>query len=96
MLAKRDASLVKARQITMYLLKEELKLTLVEIGNILGGRDHTTVMHGVEKMVSLVEKKERVSEDILGITRKKFLRTFWGLLDFFVDKQLITFHTYCY
>ncbi len=66
---KRDASIVKARQITMYLLKEELGLTLVEIGNILGGRDHTTVMHGVEKMEGLVENKARVTEDIMGITR---------------------------
>lgn len=66
---KRDAAIVKARQITMYLLKEELKLTLVEIGNILGGRDHTTVMHGVEKMEELVESKARVTEDIMGITR---------------------------
>lgn len=69
---KRDASLVKARQVCMYLLKSELGLTHVEIGNILGGRDHTTIMHGVEKMTKLVDKKEKISEDILGITR--FLR----------------------
>ena len=66
---KRDASLVRARQITMYMLKKELGLTYVEIGNILGGRDHTTIMHGVDKIGSLVEKKALVSEDILGITR---------------------------
>jgi chromosomal replication initiator protein len=66
---KRDAALVAARQIAMYILKEELGLTLVEIGNILGGRDHTTVMHGVEKMVGLVENKARITEDIVGITR---------------------------
>lgn len=66
---KRDASLVRARQIAMYLLKKELGLTLVEIGNSLGGRDHTTVMHGVEKIEKLVDKKATVSEDILGIKR---------------------------
>ncbi len=66
---KRDASLVRARQIAMYLLKTELKLTLVEIGNLLGGRDHTTIMHGVEKMESLVDNKSQVTEDIMGITR---------------------------
>lgn len=66
---KRDASLVRARQITMYLLKTELHLTLVEIGNLLGGRDHTTIMHGVEKMETLVDKKAQVAEDIVGITR---------------------------
>ncbi len=66
---KRDASLVKARQVAMYLLKNELGLTLVEIGNLLGGRDHTTILYGVEKIQALVKDKAKVSEDILGITR---------------------------
>lgn len=66
---KRDASLVKARQVTMYLLYTELKLTYVEIGNLLGGRDHTTIMHGVDKIGKLVENKAEVSEDIMGITK---------------------------
>ncbi len=66
---KRDASLVKARQVTMYLLKKELGLTLVEIGNILGGRDHTTVMHGVDKMEGLATTDSMLSEEILGITK---------------------------
>ncbi len=66
---KREASLVKARQITMYLLKVELGLTFVEIGNLLGGRDHTTVMHGVEKIEKLVENKAKISEDIMGIRK---------------------------
>lgn len=54
---KRDAFLVKARQIAMYLLKKELDLSYVEIGNILGGRDHTTIMHGVNKIEGLLLKK---------------------------------------
>lgn len=66
---KRDASLVRARQITMYLLYTEMKLTYVEIGNLLGGRDHTTIMHGVDKIVKLVENKAEISEDIMGITK---------------------------
>lgn len=69
---KRDASLVKARQVCMYLLKTEMGMTLSEIGNLLGGRDHTTIIHGVDKIEDLVEKKAKVAEDILGIT--KFLR----------------------
>lgn len=64
---KRDAGLVKARQVCMFLLKTELGLTYVEIGNLLGGRDHTTIMHGVEKIESLVENKAKVHEDIQGI-----------------------------
>ncbi len=66
---KRDAALVRARQVAMYLLKTELGLTLVEIGNLLGGRDHTTVMHGVEKIESLVENKAEIAHEIKGITK---------------------------
>lgn len=66
---KRDAGLVKARQVCMYLLYEDLKTTYVEIGNILGGRDHSTIMHGVDKIRSLVENEARVNEDITGIKR---------------------------
>lgn len=66
---KRDASLVKARQVAMFLLKKELGLTLVEIGNILGGRDHTTVMHGVEKIEGQLVEKSRISEEIVGISK---------------------------
>lgn len=66
---KRDANLVKARQVAMYLLKKELDLTFVEIGNVLGGRDHTTVMYGVDKMEENVQNKAKPIEDILGITK---------------------------
>jgi len=64
--AKRSAYLVKARQICMYLLKNDLRLTFTEIGNLLGGRDHTTIMHGVEKIEKKLLKKEG-SEEIVGI-----------------------------
>ncbi len=66
---RRNASLVKARQVAMYLMQKELRLPLVEIGNLLGGRDHTTIMHGVDKIKTLVDKKEQITEDILGITK---------------------------
>jgi chromosomal replication initiator protein len=64
--AKRDASLVRARQVAMYVLKKDLGLTFVEIGNILGGRDHTTVMHGVEKVEKMVDDGG-FSQELLGI-----------------------------
>lgn len=70
---KRDAFLVKARQITMYLLKKELNLTMVEIGNILGGRDHTTIIHGIRKIEKNMSTssvlKNKLSLEILGITK---------------------------
>jgi chromosomal replication initiator protein len=66
---KRDASLVKARQVCMYLLKVELSLPLTDIGGLLGGRDHTTIMYGVDKIRKFVENKAIITEDILGITK---------------------------
>lgn len=63
---KRNASIVKARQITMYVLKNELSLSYAEIGNILGGRDHTTIMHGVEKIEKLLLNKVFLGE-VMGI-----------------------------
>jgi len=66
---KRDAGLVRARQVCMYLLYSELKLTYIEIGNLLGGRDHTTIMHGVDKISKLVDNKDKVAVDILGINK---------------------------
>ena len=46
----RSKEIVLPRQIAMYLLREETNASLVDIGQVLGGRDHTTVMHGIDKM----------------------------------------------
>jgi chromosomal replication initiator protein len=48
--ASRRAELVLPRQIAMYLLREEIEVPLVKIGEILGGRDHTTIIYGVKKI----------------------------------------------
>ena len=53
----------------MFLLKEN-GLTHVEIGNLLGGRDHTTVMHAVDKIGEMAEKSEKTREEIMFIKRK--------------------------
>ena len=65
--AKRDARLVRARQVCMYVYKTEGGLTYSEIGNLLGGRDHTTIMHGVDKIDGLLKSKKQ-SKDSLGIS----------------------------
>ncbi len=46
----RRRAVARPRQIAMYLLREETDLSLPQIGLLLGGRDHTTVMHGYEKI----------------------------------------------
>lgn len=70
----RSARLVKARQVAMFLLKKELSLTFSEIGNLLGGRDHTTVMHGVEKVEKL-PAQDLIYGDIMRITKLSQLRS---------------------
>lgn len=60
---KRQKELVLPRHIVMYLLCEELKFTVERAGQILGGRDHTTVMHGrdrIKKLLSTDREVQRV------------------------------------
>ncbi|MEK7589394.1 MAG: chromosomal replication initiator protein DnaA [Patescibacteria group bacterium] len=54
----RKKEIVRPRQIAMYLLREEIKLSFPEIGQKLGGRDHSTVIHACEK----IRKDEAASE----------------------------------
>jgi chromosomal replication initiator protein len=47
---RRTKDLTVPRQVAMYLIRELLDLSLVEIGNHFGGRDHSTVIHAVNKV----------------------------------------------
>lgn len=55
------------RQLLMYLLRTQLSLPLEEVGRIVGGRDHTTVMHAVEKITQLASVNVQIREDLKGI-----------------------------
>ena len=67
---KRNAEYVLPRQICMYLCRNMTQASLSQIGKILGGKDHTTVMHGVEKMDKEIVDKSEVSHTIDIITKK--------------------------
>jgi len=56
---KRPASIARPRQIAMYLAKELTQKSLPEIGELFGGRDHTTVLHAVRKIAA---ERQNVSE----------------------------------
>lgn len=62
----RKAPLVNARQVLMFLLRQELSLPLEEIGHLLGGRDHSTVIHGIAK-VREAAKSPEANDEILRI-----------------------------
>ncbi len=65
----RVRSFARPRQILMYLLKNELKLPLQSIGRIIGGRDHTTIIHGVETIQNLASTSVDIQGDIAGIKK---------------------------
>jgi chromosomal replication initiator protein len=48
----------------MYLLREEAQVSLPQIGELLGGRDHTTVMYGCDKIAELIESDERMRRQV--------------------------------
>ncbi|MBI3957073.1 MAG: chromosomal replication initiator protein DnaA [Candidatus Kerfeldbacteria bacterium] len=60
----RKRELVVPRQITMYLLREEIKCSYPNIGQELGGRDHTTAMHAYTKITQEIEANEKVRQDV--------------------------------
>jgi chromosomal replication initiator protein len=68
--AKRDRPIARPRQVFMYLCRTELGLTHEDIGGTLGGRDHTTVMHGVETITRELSTNTRLREAVEGIKQK--------------------------
>ncbi len=68
----RVKNLALARQIVMYLLRKEVQLPLKEVGRFLGGRDHSTVIHGQEKIARLLPQSERLRLDVTAIRKKLY------------------------
>ncbi len=60
------------RHMAMYLAREETKASLPQIGETLGGRDHTTIMYGYEKIAKLVEHDERIRRDSMQIREQLY------------------------
>jgi len=67
---KRNKEIVLPRQIIMYLLREDLHLSFPQIAKALGGRDHTTIMHGYRKMKNLIKEKDTLRHDIDAVKDK--------------------------
>ena len=63
---QRDA--VNGRQIAMYLIRRMTNLSLVDIGKEFGGRDHTTVLHSLEKVEQRMKKDPTFAETVKEIT----------------------------
>ena len=63
----RAKPIAEARHVTMFLLREDCELALKQIGLLLGHRDHSTVIHGVQKVTAAIAKDPRVAEQISDI-----------------------------
>lgn len=68
----RKKEYVKPRQIAMYLIRKELDSSFPSIGEFFGGRDHTTVMHAVDKIQVLIGQKDSFKQEVDLILDKLF------------------------
>lgn len=74
---RRNARIAEARMAAAYLLRKDryLNLGLKHIGSILGGKDHTTIMHSVKRTAELIE----IEEDFRDKIKQLFLATYESL-----------------
>jgi chromosomal replication initiator protein len=75
----RSREVVLPRQIVMYLLREEANYSLPQIGEALGGRDHTTVMYGCDKINDMLERDDRLRRQVIEIREQLYGPTNYSL-----------------
>lgn len=66
---RRSRSVARPRQVAMYLAKDLTHHSLPEIGEVFGGRDHTTVLHACRKIKELLESDADIREDVKNLLR---------------------------
>lgn len=69
---KRNKELVLPRQVVMYLIKDMTDTPFMSIGDFLGGRDHTTIMYGVEKISKEMEVQTKLRQDVSNVKQSVF------------------------
>ena len=68
----RSRNIVGPRQVAMYLLREETDSSLVDIGTLIGGRDHTTIMYGCDKIGEEIVTDNRLKQEINTIRERLY------------------------
>lgn len=61
---KRNKEIVEPRQICAYLMTEMLSIPLVTVGQSLGGRDYTTIIHARDKIAELIKENSRIQTEV--------------------------------
>jgi len=72
MAKNRTKKVALARQVAMYLLIHELKLSPTQVGRLVGGRDHSTVIHGAGKINGEVAENGQLRQEVLAIKEAIF------------------------
>jgi len=70
---RRNKIVAWPRQVLMFLLRQELRLPLEEVGRLVGGRDHTTVLHAADKVRQELEDNHKFQAEMSVLKRKIFV-----------------------
>ena len=70
----RSREIALPRQVAMFLLREESNLSLPQVGDLLGGRDHTTAMHACKKVADLIERDDKLRRQVITIRERLYGR----------------------
>jgi chromosomal replication initiator protein len=68
----RSQRIAEPRQVAMYLLRSETNASLPQIGAVLGGRDHTTVMYAIQKITNDIETKDDMKRKVRRIKEQLY------------------------
>jgi chromosomal replication initiator protein len=69
---RRDKHIVFPRQVAMYLVREETPSSLPAIGQAFGGRDHTTALHSIEKIMNELKEDDRLRYEVQAIRERLY------------------------
>ena len=69
---RRDKHIVFPRQVAMYVVREETPSSLPVIGQAFGGRDHTTALHSIEKIMNELKEDERLRYEVQSIRERLY------------------------
>lgn len=70
--ADRSQNVALPRQLAMYILREDVKVSLPQIGEAIGGRDHTTVMHAIKKITAGIAKDDHMQRQLMQIRQQLY------------------------
>ena len=71
----RSHKIAEPRQVAMYLMRKETSASLPQIGDVLGGRDHTTVMYAIDKIENQIETKAELRKRVINIKQQLYGQT---------------------